>query len=249
MSKDYLLIAAVKDGDKHKAQRAIDEGARIDCRDHKGQSILEVAEQYQQHHLVRFLVQAGANPNQIVGKQGNSLLQRSILRHDTGFARALMECNADIHARNLAGENALMLAVKTGDVYCANDLIRAGARIDEQARSGDTALHIAARDGNTEMVSMLLKYEPDTQLKNRRHYTALQEAIASGHTDASALLLDRMILDSDNLDGQIIPARKTAEHHRQPKLLELLMASETTPTQSFTERFYPDQTPHKGIWR
>ncbi len=249
MSKDYLLIAAVKDGDKLKAQNAIDEGARVDCRDHKGQSILEVAEHCRQNHLVRFLVQAGANPNQIVGKQGNSLLQRCILRHNSGFARALMECDADFHNRNLAGENALMLAVKAGDVYLANELIRGGAKINDKSRSGNTALHHAAKAGHTEMVSMLLKYEPDTQLTNRRHYTALQEAIASGHRDASALLLERMILDSDNLDGQIVPARKTAERHRQPKLLELLIASETTPTQSFSNRFDPDQQPPKGMWR
>lgn len=249
MSKDYMLVAAVKDGDIQRVREALSQGASIDCRDFRGHSILEVAEHSQQNPLVRQLVQAGANPNQIVGKQGNSLLMQSIMRHNPGFAHALMECNADIHAKNLAGENALMVAVRTGDVYFANDLMRAGARINEQSRSGDTALHIAARTGNAEMVSMLLKHKPDMQLKNNRHYSALQEAIAHGHADACSLLLDRMIIDSDNVDGQISPARKTAEHHRQPKLLELLMAAEAKPGQSFSKRIRPDQPPPVGIWR
>ncbi|MBL8891582.1 MAG: ankyrin repeat domain-containing protein [Planctomycetaceae bacterium] len=249
MSKDYLLVAAVKDGDRHKVREAIEQGASIDCRDYKARSILEVAEHYQQHHLLRFLVQAGANPNQIVGKQGNNLLLRSIMRHNSGFARALLECNADIHAKNLAGENALMLAVKTGDVYFADDLLQSGARINETSRSSDTALHLAARSGNTEMVSMLLKHCPDTAVKNKRHYTSLQEAVAHGHTDTSAFLLDRMILQTGNPDGQIIPARRTAEHHRQPKLLELLMASESAPGQSFTKRVRSNEQHLNEIWR
>jgi len=250
MSTDYLLIAAVKAGSMLQAEEALAKGASIHCIDKDARTILEVAEHHRHPHLVDFLVHAGADPNRVVGKQGNSLLMRSIVRNDSGFAHELVKNGADVHLRNIAGQNALMLAVKAGDVYLANDLLKAGARINDQSpRTGDTAFHIAARAGNTEMMSMLLKFFPDLDLLNRRHYTALQEAVAHGHSDTSAYLLDRMIIYAENAEQCIEPARATARRHQQPKLLELLTAAESSGGQSFTELVRPkDQLP-KGIWK
>ena len=249
---EYRLFidAAVKAGCKLKAAEALAGGASIHCRDKDARTILKVAEHYRHPHLVGFLVHYGADPNRIVGKQGNSLLLRSIIRNDFGFAHELVKNGANVHLRNITGQNALMLTAKAGDVYFANDLLKAGARVDDQSpRTGDTALHIAARAGNTEMVSMILKYSPDLDLLNRRHYTALQESVAHGHTDTSAFLLDRMVFWANNKEQCIEPARATARRHKQPKLLELLTTAESDAGKTFTERVRPKDQLHDWIWR
>jgi ankyrin repeat protein len=94
--------------------------------------------------VVRSLVRAGANVNANSGVKNCTALHMAARRDNVDVARALLECGADIEARDSLGETPLRRAVNCNQVGVAALLISKGADVHSPGSKGRTP-KLAAR--------------------------------------------------------------------------------------------------------
>ena len=94
--------------------------------------------------LVRALVQSGADVNACDGAKRCTPLHMAARRGSVEIAEALLDCGADIEARDSLGETPLRRAVNCGKVELAALLIDRGADVHSRSSTG-TAPMLAAR--------------------------------------------------------------------------------------------------------
>jgi truncated hemoglobin YjbI len=94
--------------------------------------------------VVRALAQAGANVNIQNGVKQCSALHMAARRGNVAVADALLECGADIEARDSMGESPLRRAVNCGKIDVAALLVAKGADAYSKGSKGKSA-HEAAR--------------------------------------------------------------------------------------------------------
>jgi hypothetical protein len=69
----------------------------------------------------------------------------------------LLSAGADVNAKTLDGDTALMLAARTGHAGIVQALLFTGADVEAKNRYGETAVMLAAEEGHLDIVRMLLK--------------------------------------------------------------------------------------------
>ena len=96
--------------------------------------------------MVRTLVQAGANVNAQVGVKRCTALHVAARRGNHEIAEALLDCGADIEARDSLGETPLRRSVNCGKVEVASLLLSRGADKHSVGSKGLTPLLAARTD-------------------------------------------------------------------------------------------------------
>ena len=95
-------------------------------------------------HMVRALVQAGADVNAHGGVKQCTPLHMAARRGNVEVAEALLDCGADLEARDSLGETPLRRAVNCGKAGVAALLVSRGADVHSRGSKGLTPL-LAAR--------------------------------------------------------------------------------------------------------
>src|SRR5258708_7924305 len=116
------------------------------------------------------------------------------LASNNGHMRAtckLIECGADVTARNKDGETALHLASQQGYVDLARMLIERGADVTAQTKDGQTARHHASQQGHVDIACMLIERGADVTAQNKDGQTALHLALQWGDVDVARMLIER----------------------------------------------------------
>ncbi len=90
------------------------------------------------------------------------------------YIDALFEKNANIHATDEDGFNALHWAAWSGMRFASYKLVKKGIDINQPESNGFTPLMLAAMRGNATVVDLLLKMGADPSLKNAEGQTALR---------------------------------------------------------------------------
>nr|CAH8861327.1 unnamed protein product [Trichobilharzia regenti] len=101
----------------------------------------------------------------------------------------ITEHNADVHACNANGLNALHLASKEGHAAVVRELIDRGAKPNTATKKGNTALHIASLAGQFEIVKLLLEAGADVNVQAQNGFTPLYMAAQENHLEVVRLLL------------------------------------------------------------
>jgi ankyrin repeat protein len=93
----------------------------------------------------------------------------------------LLKSGANIHSKNIQGENSLMVAARSGHVSMAKALIHSGAEIDSRDNLGQTPLMVAIQNNHPRMVDFLIKSKADVNAKNNKGVTPLMLAAINGN--------------------------------------------------------------------
>jgi tetratricopeptide (TPR) repeat protein len=159
VSRDALLVYAVKKQRLDYCKLMIDHGATIDWLDPSRLTPLMHAVRIDSIEMVTFLLSEQADVN-VKGERGSTALHMATYTRDKRIVQRLLEVNGlDINATNASGLTALHSCVKQNNLDCAKRLVRAGADWDIKDRSGPgrTPLWIAVNEDKYSFVKMLLK--------------------------------------------------------------------------------------------
>ncbi|OXU30741.1 hypothetical protein TSAR_001901 [Trichomalopsis sarcophagae] len=154
-------------------------------RDDRGQGCLQLACLHGQVAVVDYLLERGADPND-VDAEGVSCLHCSATRGHQNTLLLLLHANAQIDATDARGNSALHFAADHGHDACVKALLyfaergRVPLNVSAANQQGDTPLHFASKWGYSSIVEILLEYGADPSYKNRRGQTPMTLA-HSGH--------------------------------------------------------------------
>lgn len=103
-------------------------------------------------------------------------LMRASLTGQTAEVNALLNCVADVNAKDHNGWAPLMEATFGGHADTVQALLDRGADVNIKDRTGWTSLMEAASKGHTDAVVILLAYGADVNAKSIKGWTALKAA-------------------------------------------------------------------------
>jgi len=118
----------------------------------------------------------------------NTGLNKAIRAGDVAKVRALLAGRPGlIRERDLYGNDALLLAVKTQDKHMAEALLARGADVNSYNANNESPMVAAAKAGNEELVRLLIARGGDVNAGH--HWTSpLSAAVEGGHEDVADLL-------------------------------------------------------------
>jgi hypothetical protein len=135
---------------------------------------------------------------------------------------------ADVNARNTAGETPLHRAVETGMKRLLQALLAGGADPRASAKNGETALHLAALHPEPVFTDLLLAAGADLQARNADGESALYWAVLSGHIVVAQRLLARGA-DPNGVDRKGNTPLHAAAHGGHLELARLLLPRTARP--------------------
>lgn len=106
--------------------------------------------------------------------------------------QALLEANADVHARDEGDCTPLHYAARDGHALCVSALLRHRADPNAQSSTGETPLILAVEFGNADCARLLIEARANVNLRERGTMTPLHVAARHGRSyfrDCTTLLL------------------------------------------------------------
>lgn len=170
------LMAAVKSGDLSIINGLLAYKANPNLQDHDGWTAAMYGVRSNEPKIFRLLGKFKADFNK-VNKDGLTALALAIVDNKANAAVAMLDnqANPDI-AMGEAKYNAMMLAVKKGNLQMVQTLLQYKANPNAKNAAGLTPLMIAAFDNHDMIVSLLLKSGANPALKDSIGKTALNMA-------------------------------------------------------------------------
>ncbi|GLB19608.1 hypothetical protein AtubIFM61612_009520 [Aspergillus tubingensis] len=163
----------------------------------KGQSILCAAVSTGNRHIVKILLDAGADVNRPVSSQyRRTALQAAVEDGSVQIVDMLLDAGADPNqcAAEFRGGTALQFAAIKGYIGIARKLLAKGADVNakKSLRNGRTALEGAAEHGRIDMLQLLLNEGASIVASGRRQYIrAVKLAEKNAEFGAAKLLRDQ----------------------------------------------------------
>lgn len=180
------LQIAVTNGYLRTVKKLIAKGANINAEDYNGATVLHTAVGINNRELIEFLLENGANPNAIMGKDNssyyycNSPLMMAVERGEMDLIKLLLGKKADPNLTCQNGKNALRIALKNGKVEIFEVLVEAGADVKAIDESGENNLMYAVRYGNVGTVRQMITERIPVNARNKQGLTALMIAVSEG---------------------------------------------------------------------
>lgn len=216
---DILIDAVYKLRDHNRyevMEWLIGQGARVDGLTKYGESALSVASLRGHFDIIRLLLDAGADTEQ---------LQWTPLMHAAVFGKAqdvrsFLQKRPYTRERERFGRTAFLLAIQAGLPDNARVLLEKGASANESGAQGKSALMYAAAANHPELVVWLMKEGASVNAADDYGRTALMGACESGAEEVVPLLLKAGAdLTIKNDFGET-----AAKLVRSPELFRLLIA-------------------------
>jgi hypothetical protein len=157
-------------------QAQLARGASPEGTDYKGRRALELAVIKRHAHVVRMLVEAGADVDH-VGRYGKAPLHHAATRGPVEVVDALVRGGANVNARSEQGNTPLLDAIEAGRLPLALRLLSGGADPNAVDARGSTPLHLAIGRNQEPLVRALLEAGADPEAPDARGVTA--RALAS----------------------------------------------------------------------
>ncbi|MFN3714180.1 MAG: ankyrin repeat domain-containing protein [Alcanivoracaceae bacterium] len=217
-------VRAAAEGDIVVLQSLHAEGKDLNRRDMRSSYPLYRAAEAGQLEVVRFLVQSGANVDDINGFARRTALMAAVSEEHEDVVTALLAAGADTSLKSRAGDTALSLAVTNNAMAVAVQLINAKADPNLPGAGGVPPLYSAAQAGHDQLAGMLLMAgaKPDQQPTGRMH-TALMAALDGGYEAVVDLLIqakaDLDVVDEGG-DSALMQSLKAQRIDQVQRLLE-----------------------------
>lgn len=156
LSKEELLIAAVKKDDLNNIVQLLNAGADINCRDKYGHTPLIEAASCGHIGGTGLLVAKGANL-EIYNNEGDNALLTAVQKNQLEIVKALLEAGANVNAVNTTGSTSLMIAAIRNNPSMVQLLIDFRADVQKVDNRNQDALHIALDKGHDDVIKCLLE--------------------------------------------------------------------------------------------
>ncbi len=220
MRINFQLLHAIRHGSYDDVKTLLDQGANPSASGSDELSGLSLCDQCARIDVARLLIQRGANLNELIGPNGDTLLHRAIIHGNLHFAKLLLESGIHPDVKNKKGNTPLHLAAERDLQYFTRTLFAHGAFPFVVNNTGNTPLHIAARHGRIDLMRTLLNAGSDASFINNKGLSPLDEAVASGHPAAVSVLLERCKQTYNATPELVAKARKKAARSGDQSILE-----------------------------
>lgn len=200
------LMVAAQGGHLEVCRMLIDAGAVVDVTDDEDMTPLLNAIKGKHLALASYLVEHGANPNDIFvdeKSKKHNLLMDAILQSNIDFATLLIQKGANVSFADEEGVTVTTQAAYQGHVSVVKALVEKGADFTVANKEGINALIAAASEGFQEIVALLLATgKADLNSKDKDGTNALMAAAVRGHKEVVAQLLEKGAeVNAQNTDG------------------------------------------------
>ena len=173
-------------------QDIINHGVYLDAQNIDGETALWLACSNRQQDSVKILLEAGSNPNIAAGAVRYTSLHVAVhkgCRKNIIFT--ILYHGADVNAKTLENETALMLASMKGNKDAIDVLLNAGADPNIADANGHTCLSIAVYGKcRADSVQAIIDCRGDVNTTDKRKITVLMWACVKGNKDAINVLLN-----------------------------------------------------------
>lgn len=189
ISHDLVLqaIAAAANGQLARLHNLIGRGVDVNSTDAEGRSLLYIAAEYNHQEIVKYLLTAGANPQQ-VSKQDITPIQIALNNNAKEVAIAIMRHLAKQGEMVSDGWLAMHYAAYAGVNSAIDYLIKLGNPINVTV-GGVSPLYLAASQGHTPAVQKLLMHHAAVDIALEDGTTPLMVAAELGYSEIVKLLL------------------------------------------------------------
>ncbi len=190
-AKHEAMFAAIVDGNTEKVKNLIGEGLDLNAFDDEGYTPLAMACVQSETEIIRLLLDSGAAIDQ-ANHFGWTPLMQACLNYsgDISPISELLANGANVNARNIGGETALMRIMGQNKIPLVKFLLEHGAQVDEIAHNDRNNLILAMANGWREEAELLLNAGADPNFTHPADfYTPLMYAVKNGWADFAAQLL------------------------------------------------------------
>lgn len=182
--------------------------ADLDCRNKDGWTPLFFAAYYGFQEIVKFLLDAGADPcaenhdgvTPIHAAAANAQAETVVIFLNWGVNPERYTALADGGA-----ETPLHIAASSGHLEVVKALIKHGANLTTATDAGLTAIDVAAVNGHTEVVRFLLGSNVEAHNEPEGRRTALHWACQNGQLDVAKFLIEQHANPSVKDDNKLTP--------------------------------------------
>lgn len=193
LAPDFLYGVLVHVGDNLPLQTLMEvllsKGYEIDESAEKGETPFIGSLSSHLNSSTKWLLEHGANVNQVAKEGGRSALHYAIANEDMELVKLLLQYKADPNVVDSAQLSPFHYAVSNNSVEIAKLLQELGADIHAKASYGRTPLWIAAAGNSKEAVEYLIKNKADVNAAGDAGDTPLMMAAGNGNREMVDLLL------------------------------------------------------------
>ena len=158
-------------------------------------SLLKVAIKQNDEDFVKFILDSGAEVNE-VDKYGGSPLSEGVMGGNLNIIKALISNGADIDLCDSGGDSMLGIAVKYQRPEVMEFLINNGLKLDHVNSQGYSILNLAVKHGSIKELEVLVKH--GIELNGRENVLAFIAAF--GNLEMASFLID----NGANVNGKRI---------------------------------------------
>ncbi|XP_027200011.2 LOW QUALITY PROTEIN: uncharacterized protein LOC113794122 [Dermatophagoides pteronyssinus] len=205
------LFYACSRGHADTIRMLLNQNARVDIFDERGQAALHIAAEIGQEEVVEILLESNAFVN-VRNKNGMTPLHLAARKgYNNMVKRLVTEHSALLDANTLTKQTPLHLAAEAGQLAVCETLLELKADALAIDNHSQTPLHLAAEHDHSEVVKLFLKHKPDLlSVPNRNGYTCAHIAAAKGSV---AVIKELMRLNQDSVINARISKTKSTTLH------------------------------------
>jgi hypothetical protein len=148
------------DGELEEIGYFIAAGFSPDTRNKAGVPLLNIAARKGYRDIILLLLKAGAHVSELAEDRGSTALLDAAMCKHLDIVNDLIAAGTDVNVTSKDGQNALIVAVGTGDNAIVETLAKAGADPDVPDKLGVSARKYAGFFHNTAMLDLFNKYAP-----------------------------------------------------------------------------------------
>lgn len=189
------IILAVKKGEVNTVQLLLQQGADVNTRDDRGNSLLMLSITMEYQDIFELLLSKGADTT-VTDAGGRTPLLISLFMDKIDFVKYFLSKGyiKGINMKDNTGKSPLMIAVAKGYSDIVSQLIELGANIKDADNDGITPLMYAVKLNYNDIAEMLLKRESSSSTIEAQENVALGTYIGDSETIKN-------ILDNKNSSG------------------------------------------------
>ena len=126
--------------------------------------------------MLGWILSCRVSPNFHYGEYNITPLHYAARNNNAESSKLLLECGAEIEAKDIHDQTALYYAAHGSSTECVQILLKHGAEIEARNNYLQTPLHCAARFSIKEFVQILLKHGAEIEARDRNNHTPLHMA-------------------------------------------------------------------------